>query len=153
MTTTPVDGKSSAKPVQSEGVVSFYSKPRFDHFLVSDKSKDYILFRERVELFFETNEVPEDKRCKIFLSSISECVYGLIHDRKLSHCQRYSRFLIAITWPWQIKEPKDTNSTRSGRKVENHWRNSLPESVRVQQDVISVTGRKRRWLQFQLRPK
>ena len=81
MTTTPVDGKSSAKPVQSEGVVSFYSKPRFDHFLVSDKSKDYILFRERVELFFETNEVPEDKRCKIFLSSISECVYGLIHDR------------------------------------------------------------------------
>lgn len=58
---------------------SMHLKPRFDDFLVGDD--DYEVFRERVELFFDCNCVPEVRQPILFLSCISPCVYKLIKDR------------------------------------------------------------------------
>lgn len=71
---------TDTKNVETDsGGQSLHLKPRFDDFLVGDD--DYEVFRERVELFFDCNCVPEVRQPILFLSCISPCVYKLIKDR------------------------------------------------------------------------
>lgn len=57
------------------------SKPKFDWFLATDGASDYEVFKERVELYYENNEISSGRRSGIFLEAISTCVYKLIRDR------------------------------------------------------------------------
>lgn len=70
---------SPKSPKMEESKGDLELKPKFDNFLVGDE--DYDVFRERVELFFDANCVPEDRQPILFLSCISQCVYKLIKDR------------------------------------------------------------------------
>lgn len=59
----------------------YSSKPKFDEFLAKDGAKDYVVFQERVLLYFDVNSVPAKRQTGLFLTSISQCVYKLIRDR------------------------------------------------------------------------
>ena len=55
-------------------------RTNFEWFLVEDRAK-YDVFKDKVELFFECNEVPEGDQAKLFLNGIDQGVYDLIKKR------------------------------------------------------------------------
>lgn len=55
-------------------------RTNFDGFLVSDVEK-YEVFKEKVELFFVCNPVPQEMKTALFLNGINDDVYKLIKDR------------------------------------------------------------------------
>lgn len=76
-----VNSDESKVSKQSDQGESLKLKPRFDEFFAKDGSKDYTVFKERVELFFDANCVPVERQPTLFLNCISQCVYKIIHDR------------------------------------------------------------------------
>ena len=61
--------------------------PEFDH-----EDQDAVSYLEKVELFFEVNNIAEDKKVAVFLTAVGQKAYKILHHHSAPKLPRKKNF-------------------------------------------------------------